>query len=170
MCARRQRDPMECNTEAMRRGLLIAGCTALLGALALLGAPVAVASCGGSAGNQQYVDPLGSSCGNTTTSSPSSSSPSSTSHTSTPVSSSSASGSPASNGSSSSTGSGTSGSSTSGTSTTSTTPTATTSSGKDPSTLPYTGFNAWLGTLVGIMLAGLGVALRRFVGGAHRAQ
>jgi cytoskeletal protein RodZ len=132
----------------------------ILGAVAMLAAPVALAS-GPSAGDQQYVDPLGgshSSSGSShhtsssshTTSTPAATTPVAT----TPVATTPTATTPA----------------TVTPTTTTTSPTATTassgttaaSSGSDPAkTLPFTGFNAWLAVAVGVGLLGLGATLRR---------
>jgi hypothetical protein len=133
---------------------------ALLSAVALLGPTSALAS-GSSAGDQQYVDPLGGSTGthhsHSTTSTSGSTSPppvATPTPTATPPT---ATVTPAT------------------VTTTSTTPTATTSgststaptrssnakSAGDPQTLPMTGFDAWLVAAIGLGLTASGMSLRR---------
>ena len=144
-------------------------CLGVLGVLALAAPAVTLAQGGGgaSAGDNQYVNPLGNS------GSGSSSSGSSGSHSS----GSSSSGSSGS--SSSSSGSGEAAPTTTSSAPTDTAPTATTSSAppttaspSDPSgttasgstqTLPYTGFNDGLAAVCGLALVGGGLLLRRRV-------
>ena len=122
----------------MRRLGLVLTCLVLTGALALLGAGASLAAsspgCSGSAGDQQYVDPLG--CPTTSTSSaPPPTTPTTTPAQQTPT--------PATVASA-----------------TTTTPTSAdpkSSSGK----LPYTGLELWPSVALGVALFGAGVALRR---------
>lgn len=124
----------------MRRLGLVLTCLVLTGALALLGAGASLAAsspgCSGSAGDQQYVDPLG--CPTTSTSSapPPTTPPATTPAPQTPTPSATVA------------------------SATTTAPTAAdpkSSSGK----LPYTGLEVWPAVALGVALFGAGVALRR---------
>src|SRR4030081_1324903 len=117
----------------------------ILAALMLL-SPAAVAA-GPSAGDQPYTDPLAGSNGSNSSSNGSASNGSSSST-------------PASSGSSSSAASSAS-SSTSATPA-ALTPPATTAQATG-STLPRTGFNAWVGAAFGVALLGAGLAVRRQV-------
>jgi hypothetical protein len=132
----------------------------LAGALTMLAPAGALAT---SAGDQQYVDPLGPAGGG----SGSSSHHSSSSGSSSSGSSSSGSSSAASAGSSS----GTAVASTS--TTTSSSPTATaagtgsTSTNSSAATLPFTGFAGWLSGSLGVLLLAAGLALRRVTRRAH---
>jgi LPXTG-motif cell wall-anchored protein len=154
-----------CNTRTVSSWQRALICLSVLLALALLAPASALA--GGSAGDQQYIDPLGgqnpnsgshhsSGSGGSTTpaTAPAPSTPSSTS---TPTTSSSSTGQ---TGTSTSSSTGTT-AAVSGTSS----PTATSSSATavDPAgkTLPRTGFDAWAGALVGLGLLGIGLVVRR---------
>lgn len=123
----------------MRRLGLVLTCLVLTGALALLGAGASLAAsspgCSGSAGDQQYVDPLG--CPTTSTSS----APQPTTPTATPA------------------------QQTPTPSATVASATTTTPSAADPKSssgkLPHTGLEVWPAVALGVALFGAGVALRR---------
>jgi hypothetical protein len=135
----------------MRRLGLVLTCLVLTGAPALLGAGASLAAsspgCSGSAGDQQYVDPLG--CPTTSTSSaPPPTTPTTTPAQQTPTTPTTT---PAQQ---------TPTPSATVASATTTTPTAAdpkSSSGK----LPYTGLEVWPAVALGVALFGAGVALRR---------
>ena len=131
------------------RLILIGLCLVL--SVAALGPAVALAS-GPSAGDQQYVDPLGGSTGsgNSGSGSSSSSSGSSSSGSGTVASSPST--------ATASAGSTTTPATTTATGTASTTSGTTTSSTR---TLPFTGFNVWEGAVIGVVMLGAGALLRR---------
>jgi LPXTG-motif cell wall-anchored protein len=132
----------------------------IIGTLALFGTASALAS-GPSAGDQQYVDPLAGqhsshhSSGNGSGSSSSSSSSSSSGSSSAPATSTPT----VTTQNSSATGSSTA-TAASGTPT-ATTAAATPMAGDPPSTLPRTGFDAWLAAALGLAMAGGGLYLRR---------
>jgi LPXTG-motif cell wall-anchored protein len=145
-----------CNTRGVRVCRVTITWLLALGALLLLGPGAALAS-GPSAGDQQYTDPLG---GSSTPSSQPSSSSSSSSGSGT----SSGSSAPVTQGTSASAGSSSpTASTTTSTSTGATTAatTGTTTSSASTSTLPRTGFDAWLAAGLGLALLGTGVAVRR---------
>ncbi len=129
------------------RLILIALCLVL--SVAALGPAVALAS-GPSAGDQQYVDPLGGSTGSSSNGSGSSSGNSSASGSGTAAASSPT--------ATASAGSTTTPTSTSSTGATSTTTGTTTASSR---TLPFTGFNVWEGAVIGVVMLGAGLLLRR---------
>jgi hypothetical protein len=147
-----------CNTQAVRSWREILTILVLIASLSVLAPAVSLASGGGnSAGDQQYIDPLGggsTQSGSTTTHS------SSPSTTPTPSSSSAPSTSPA-----PATSPSTAGASTTSTAGASTTSTTTQSSAvADPAsaaTLPRTGLDVWLVGAVGIALVASGLAVRR---------
>jgi hypothetical protein len=130
----------------------------LLGAVAMLVPPAALAT---SAGDQQYVDPLGGSGSGSSSGSPHSSSGSGSSSGSS-SSGSSSSGSSSASGASSSGSAAASGTAiaAAGPATTNTTP-STTSTGSAGATLPFTGFEGWLSGGIGLVLLASGFALRR---------
>ncbi len=147
MVAGRRRPHQRSSIERLRhtRGVrfsrltLIALCV-VLGLAAL--APAAALASGPSAGDQQYVDPLGGSTGSRSSGSSSSGS----------------------SGSSAASSSSTAGQASQGT--VSSTPTATAASTTSATTasghaLPFTGFNAWEGALIGVALVGAGATVRR---------
>jgi LPXTG-motif cell wall-anchored protein len=135
----------------------------IVGAVALLG-PAAALATGPSAGDQQYVDPLGgshSSGGSHHSSGGSHSSGSSTTPSSTATT-------PGTSPTTPSAGATVSSSTT--TTTASASPTATTAStsatsAKDPKSLPRTGFDVWLAVLIGAGLLSSGLIVRRTVRG-----
>ncbi len=115
------------------RNLMTALC--LFGALAIL-VPAAALATGPSAGDQQYVDPLGGSHhgSTTTTTAPTTTTPAATPSSSTPT----------------------------ATTSSASTTTATGSSGSTGSkTLPFTGMNVWLAAGIGVFMLALGAGLRR---------
>lgn len=129
----------------------------LLGALALAIPAVTLAAGGGSAGDQQYTDPFGGSKTSAT------STPAQTT-TSSPAPAPTAPSSPASSSSSGS--SGDTGSTAAAPA--STTPTATAAGTSDSTTaagtattLPYTGYDSWMAGVLGLVMLGAGLSLRR---------
>jgi hypothetical protein len=119
----------------------------LLGVLALAAPAVTLAAGGGSAGDQQYVDPFAHTHGShtSTTTPTTTSAPAPVATTPAPVTTTPA-----------------------AATTTSTDPTATTASTAttpltSAKTLPYTGYDGWLAGGFGLILAGTGLGLRRKV-------
>jgi hypothetical protein len=119
----------------MRRLGLVLTCLAAICALSLTtaGASLANSSCSGSAGDQQYVDPLG--CPTTSTGSTPPPTTTPTQQTTTP-------------------------SATVANATTATTPTAADPKSSKKA-LPYTGLDIWPAIALGVGLLGAGLALRR---------
>jgi hypothetical protein len=121
----------------MRRLGLVLACLVAIAALMLVGAGAALAGsgngCGGSAGDSQYVDPLG--CPTTSTTSTSTTPPPTTT-----------------------TGTATTPPATVASATTTTSSAAT---GHDPKSLPRTGLDVWAAVALGAGLLGAGIVIRR---------
>jgi LPXTG-motif cell wall-anchored protein len=124
----------------------------LLGVLALAGPAVSFATGGGSAGDQQYVDPFGHTHKSTTTSTTTNAPPPTTTApaTTTPAA-------PA----ATTTPAAASSDSNTATDPTATIASSTTTTGSLAKTLPYTGYDSWLAGGLGLVLAGAGLTLRR---------
>lgn len=126
----------------------------LCAALAAIVPSSALASGCGSAGDQQYIDPL-SNCNGTGTTPPTSTGPkSSTGSSTSPSASTSSSGTPT--------------ATTASTTTTTTGTTSTSSKGKDPKSLPYTGLDLAPALIIAFALVGGGLVLRRVAGDERR--